>query len=167
MLLKAAFCLLNMGLALAAPTAVKRASSAARTSAPSGALTVGSSATYTKIQDAVDALSTTSTTAQSIFIEAGTYNEQVYVPARKAALTIYGYTTNTELYSSNTVTITHGIGLDTASNDDLTGTLRVWAENFKMYNVNVKNTRGEGSQALALSAYATVSDSFVRAGGIF
>lgn len=77
---------------------------ASRTTAPSGALVVSKSATsgqYSTIQKAVDALSTTSTSAQSIFIEAGTYSEQVTIPARKAALTIYGYTSNTASYSSN------------------------------------------------------------------
>lgn len=86
--------LLNIGLALAA----------SRTTAPSGALVVSKSATsgqYSKIQSAIDALSTTSTTAQSVFIEAGTYDEQVYIPARKAALTLYGYTTDTTGYADN------------------------------------------------------------------
>lgn len=141
---------LNLCLALAA----------SRTSAPSGALVVSKAAgsgQYSKIQDAVDALSTTSTTAQAIFIEAGTYSEQVYVPARKAQLTIYGYSENTADYSHNTVTITSGISLNEVANDDLTGTLRVWAENFKLYNVNVENSYGQGKQAIALSAYAAVS----------
>ena len=158
MLLKAALCLLNVGLALAAPAQSLVERSTSRTSAPSGALVVGSGAKYTKIQDAVNALSTSSSTAQSIFIEAGTYNEQVLVPARKAALTIYGYATDKSTYTDNKVIITHGIGLDTVASDDLTATLRVKAENFKMYNVNVKNTRGSGSQALALSAWVTVSN---------
>ncbi|GAB7348588.1 hypothetical protein MBLNU459_g6972t1 [Dothideomycetes sp. NU459] len=143
--------LLNIGLALAA----------SRTSAPSGALVVSKSATsgqYSKIQSAVDALSTTSTTAQSIFIEAGTYDEQVYIPARKAALTIYGYTTNTASYSSNVVTITAAKALADEATDDETATLRVWSENFKMYNINVANTYGSSTsngQALALSASAS------------
>jgi len=130
---------------------------ASRTSAPSGALVVSKSATsgqYSSVQKAVDALSTSSTTAQSIFIEAGTYDEQVYIPARKAELTIYGSTSDTDSYGSNTVTITQGLSQDDVSNDDLTATVRAWSENFKMYNVNLVNTRGSGSQALALSAYA-------------
>lgn len=156
MLLKAALCLFNLGLALAAPAQeIKRTTG--RTSAPSGALVVGSGKTYTKIQDAVDALSTSSTTAQSIFIESGTYDEQVTVPSLESALTIYGYTTDTSSYSSNVVTISSGLGLSDVSNDDETATLRVHTENFKMYNINVKNTRGEGDIALALSAYSSVS----------
>ena len=162
---KAALCLLNVGLALAAPTPASKATTTAvsstgsvRTSAPAGALVVGTSGKYSKVQDAVNALSSSSTAAQSIFIQAGTYDEQVYIPALKGALTVYGYTTDTSSYSKNTVTITAGVGLDTAANDDATGTLRVHTTNFKLYNVNVKNTRGQGSQALALSAYASVCD---------
>lgn len=162
MFFKAAFVLLNLGLSfsLASPTPAHKVAGTARTSAPSGALTVGSGGTYSTIQDAVDALSTTSTTAQSIFIEAGTYSEQVYIPARKAALTIYGYTTDTTSYASNTVTITAGVGLSSVSTDDESATLRVWATNFKMYNINVENSYGSGQQALAISAYASVSVSF-------
>lgn len=56
-----------------------------------------------QIQSAVNALSTTSTTAQAIFIMPGTYSEQVVIPARKAVLAIYGYTTDTSGYSANQV----------------------------------------------------------------
>ena len=48
--------------------------------------------------------------------------------------------------------ITFNAGLDTAGTNDATGTLRVHKDNFKMYNVNVKNTR-TGIQAGALSEY--------------
>lgn len=51
------------------------------------------------------------------------------------------------------MTITGGKSQDDGVNNDLTATVRAWASNFKMYNVNVVNTRGSGSQALALSAY--------------
>lgn len=102
----------------------------------------------------MDSLSTSSTTAQSIFIEAGTYSEQVYIPARKAKLSIYGYTTDTSSYSKNTVTITHSSSLlSGAADDDHTATLRNWAADSSVYNINVKNTYGKGSQALAVSAY--------------
>ena len=74
-----------------------------------------------QIQKAVDSLSTTSTTAQSIFIEAGTYDEQVYIPSREAALTIYGSTSDDSSYTKNTVTITHSASLASESNDDATG----------------------------------------------
>jgi pectinesterase len=109
---------------------------------------------YTTVQAAVNALSTTSTSAQCIFIYQGTYNEQVYVQSRKAALTIYGYTTDTTGYASNTVTITQGKSQDDSPNNDATATLRAWSTNFNVYNINLVNSRGQGSQALAVSAYA-------------
>ncbi|MCJ1241357.1 hypothetical protein MMC14_009362 [Varicellaria rhodocarpa] len=108
-------------------------------------------------QAAINALSTTSTTAQSIFIEAGTYSEQVYIPARKAQLIVYGSTSDTASYTSNMVTITHSASLATSSNDDATATVRNWATNTKFYNVNIANTFGKSAsngQALAISAYA-------------
>ncbi|PNS14545.1 hypothetical protein CAC42_3831 [Sphaceloma murrayae] len=139
-----AFLLTNVALALAA----------ARTSAPAGALVVGGSGKYKTVQAAVNALSKTSTSAQSIFINPGTYKEQVYVAPLKGPLTIYGYTSNDAAYASNQVTITQGKSQDDSDNNDLTATLRAWSENFKVYNVNFVNTRGQGSQALALSASA-------------
>ncbi|RDW92588.1 pectinesterase-2 [Coleophoma crateriformis] len=132
-----------------------------RTTAPSGCLVVSKSATsgqYSTVQKAVTALSTTSTCAQCIFIGSGTYSEQVYIPARKAVLTIYGETTATGSYTSNTVTITHKAALANSANDDATATIRNWAANTKFYNLNIVNTYGQASsngQALALSAYAS------------
>ncbi|KAK5132919.1 hypothetical protein LTR08_008365 [Meristemomyces frigidus] len=144
----------NLGSILAFATLALATS---RTSAPSGALVVGSSGKYSTIQKAVNALSSTSTSAQSIFIEAGTYNEQVTISSLKGALTIYGYTADTSSYAGNKVTITAAHALANEATDDATGTLRVETKNFKMYNVNVKNTYGSAAssgQALALSANA-------------
>ncbi|KAL7265813.1 hypothetical protein RUND412_011660, partial [Rhizina undulata] len=127
-------------------------------SPPSGAVVVSTTATtgeYTSVQDAVDSLSTTSTTDQVIFIYSGTYKEQVYIPARKAQLTIYGETTDMSTFSYNTVTITQGLSQDDVSTDDLTATVRAFSEGLKIYNINIVNSRGSGSQALALSAQAT------------
>jgi pectinesterase len=99
-------------------------------------------------------LSTTSTTAQSLFILAGTYNEQVIIPARKAILTIYGYTKDTTSYTSNVVNIQHSSSLlSGAANDQATGTVQNSAGKTKFYNINIKNTYGKGSQAIALAAY--------------
>jgi len=128
----------------------------ARTSPPSGALTVGSSGTYSTIQKAVNALSTTSTSAQSIFIYSGTYTEQVTIPALSGKLTIYGYTADTSSYLDNVVNIEHSSSLlSGASDDEETGTVINLSENTAFYNVNIKNTYGKGSQAIALSAYNT------------
>ncbi|KAH7123476.1 family 8 carbohydrate esterase [Dactylonectria estremocensis] len=124
-------------------------------SAPSGCITVAKSGgNYATIQAAVNSLSTTSTAAQCIFIKAGTYKEQVLVSARSAQLTIYGATTTDSTYKSNTVTISSGLSQADGLSNDATGTLRVKATGFRLYNVDVENTYGEGSQAVALSAYA-------------
>lgn len=147
----------KMRLLLSLAPLIGLAYSASRTTAPSGALVVGDDGDYSTIQDAVDALSSSSSDEQSIFISAGTYKEQVYVKALSGPVTIYGYTEDTTSYSSNEVTITYGLSQEDVDNNDATATLRVWTSNFKLYNVNVVNSYGEGSQALALSAYAEVS----------
>ncbi|KAI5841673.1 pectinesterase-like protein [Tricharina praecox] len=131
---------------------------AGRTSPPTGCTVVRQSAgtgEYSTFQAAVNSLSTTATGTQCIFIYQGTYNEQVYIAARTAQLTVYGYTTDTSTYTSNTVTITQGLSQDDVSSNDLTATLRAHNVGLKVYNINLKNTRGNGSQALAVSAQAT------------
>ncbi|KAH7379591.1 pectinesterase-like protein [Pyrenochaeta sp. MPI-SDFR-AT-0127] len=152
MLASLTFVLSLAAAALAAPASLN--TRAVRTTAPAGCLSVGSSATYKTVQAAVNALSASSTSAQCIFIAKGTYKEQVYVKALKSALTIYGETTDTTGFSANTVTITQGKSQDDSSNNDLTATLRAWTPNLKVYNINLVNTRGKGSQALAVSAQA-------------
>ncbi|KAI1847536.1 hypothetical protein JX265_000787 [Neoarthrinium moseri] len=140
---------------LAGLTLVASALAGSRTSAPSGCITVASSGgDFTSIQKAVNSLSTSSSTAQCIFIGAGTYKEQVLISSRKAQLTIYGYTADTSSYSGNKVTITSSKSQADGLSNDETATLRVKAANFKLYNVNVNNGYGKGSQAVALSAYA-------------
>ncbi|KAI7778787.1 pectinesterase [Diaporthe eres] len=126
---------------------------ASRTSAPAGCITVGSGG-YSTIQAAVNSLSTSASGTQCIFITPGTYKEQVLVSARSAQLTIYGSTTDTTGYAANSVTITGSKSQADGLSNDETATLRVKAANFKLYNVNVANTYGKGSQAVALSAYA-------------
>ncbi|KAG7054786.1 pectinesterase [Colletotrichum scovillei] len=140
---------------LTALTFVTAALAASRTSAPSGCLTVKKSGgQYSTIQKAVDALSTTDSAKQCIFIDQGTYSEQVLVPARTAQLTIYGYTADTSSYAGNKVTITAKKSQADGLDNDGSATLRIKAKNFKLYNVNVANTYGKGSQAVALSAYS-------------
>lgn len=152
MLASLTFILSLTAAAVAAPASLNPR--AVRTTAPAGCLSVGSSATYKTVQAAVNALSASSTSAQCIFIAKGTYTEQVYVKALKSALTIYGETTDTTGFSANTVTITQSRSQDDQSNNDLTATLRAWTPNLKVYNINLVNTRGKGSQALAVSAQA-------------
>lgn len=132
---------------------------ASRTTPPAGCLTVSKpgarpSGQYGTIQAAVDALSVTSTSPQCIFIYPGVYAEQVLVPARRAQLSIYGSTADTSSYARNAVTVTGRRSQADGLNNDQTGTLRVHAAGVRVYNLNVENTYGKGSQAVALSAQA-------------
>ncbi|KIM83640.1 carbohydrate esterase family 8 protein [Piloderma croceum F 1598] len=124
-----------------------------RNSPPTGSITVGPSGTYKTISAAVAAASK----GASIFIYAGTYNEAVYITVDN--LKIYGQTDDTSSYKSNTVIISSNGAMATKGNDDASGTLRVHANSFAMYNMKIVNTYGTGdgvgSQALALSAYGT------------
>ncbi|PYI32251.1 pectinesterase [Aspergillus indologenus CBS 114.80] len=130
---------------------------ASRTTAPSGAIVVAKSGgDYTTIGDAIDALSTSTTDTQTIFIEEGTYDEQVYLPAMTGKVIIYGQTENTDSYADNLVTITHAISYeDAGESDDLTATFRNKAVGSQVYNLNIANTCGQAChQALAVSAWA-------------
>lgn len=129
-----------------------------RTTAPTGALVVGKDGDYTTIQAAVDNLSSSSTHEQIIFIQPGTYKEQVFIDHLSGPLTIYGSTSDTTSYSSNQVIITAGGSQGSQATNVLTATLRVHTSDIKLYNVDVVNSHGKGSQALALAAYATVRD---------
>jgi pectinesterase len=146
---------LGLFLSLATAAAAAPASlvtRASRLTAPAGCSTVSGSSQYKTVQSAVNALSKTSTSSQCIFIAKGTYKEQVYIQQLKGPLVIYGETTNTGGFSANTVTITQGKSQNDSPNNDATATLRAHTTNLKVYNINLVNTRGQGSQALALSA---------------
>jgi pectinesterase len=127
---------------------------AGRTSAPPGCLVVGGSGNHSTVQSAVNALSKNSTSSQCIFINPGTYKEQVYIKDIKSPLIIYGYTADTPSYSGNKVTITQSKSQSDGLSNDETATLRAATPNLNVYNINLVNTRGQGSQALAVSAQA-------------
>jgi pectinesterase len=135
---------------------VSVALAASRKSAPKGALTVGKGQKFETVSNAVAALSNTTTAEQVIFIQPGTYAEQVFIPKLSGPLTVQGYTTDDSKYAKNQVTIVASESQKTQLGNDLTATLRVWTSDFKLYNVNVKNAFGEGSQAVAVSANAGV-----------
>src|SRR5687767_7204836 len=97
---------------------------ASRTKAPSGCLTVSPNGTYRTVQSAVNALPTNSASDQCIFIDRGTYNEQVLVSARSAPrFTIYGYTTDDRSPAANGATIVFGLSQKDGLNNDGTATL--------------------------------------------
>ena len=137
---------LSLGTAvLAAPAEL--VARTARTSAPSGCLTVGSNGKYSTIGDALTALGSSSAAA-CIYVAKGTYKEQLTINYA-GALTLYGETPDTETYKENTVTITHTISSPQAGSLDKSATVNVVADGFKMHNINVVNGFGKGAQAVA------------------
>ncbi|KAI0065634.1 carbohydrate esterase family 8 protein [Artomyces pyxidatus] len=124
-----------------------------RTTPPLGALVVragtNSSDEFATFIAAVAALPGDSS-AQSIFIYPGTYTGQVLID-RDGPVTIYGYTTNAALADANVVNITASVPASVAGSDDASGTLRIHSDNVAMYNVNIRNDFGVGSQAIAVS----------------
>ncbi|KAK0217089.1 pectin lyase-like protein [Armillaria fumosa] len=115
---------------------------------PSGAITVGSSGTYSTLSEALD-----DTSSDVYFVYAGTYQEQVFID--RDDIKIYGETTTDDSYTDNTVTISYGLGASEAGSNDASGTVRVHGENVALYNLNIENSFGEGEQAIALSVQAT------------
>lgn len=114
---------------------------ASRTAPPAGCLHVAKSGgQYSSVQAAINALSTSSAADQCVFVNQGTYTEQVYIAKRTAQLTIYGYTTDTGSYAGNKATVTFNKDAKAAGNNDKSGTLRVAAANVKVYNLNVINS---------------------------
>ncbi|KAF9529465.1 pectin lyase fold/virulence factor [Crepidotus variabilis] len=145
-----AFCLVLLSvstLALSPP--------ASRTSPPAGAKIVragtSTSGEYSTFAAAVAALPNDSS-SQTIFIYPGTYTGQVNIQ-RSGPVTVLGYSTNPGAYSANQVTLTASVGADTAGSNDASGTLRIHTNSVSIYNVNIRNGRGAGTQAIALSNY--------------
>ncbi|KAM0325769.1 hypothetical protein ACHAQA_007070 [Verticillium albo-atrum] len=125
-----------------------------RQTPPSGAIVVAASGgQFTTLQAAVNSIRT-KTTPSTIFIQPGTYTGQVYIPALPAALTIQGSTPDHLAHARNTVTLTNTLSAAQAGSNDLSATLRAHTPNLRVYNVNLVNGFGKGSQALAVSANA-------------
>ncbi|CAG8981377.1 hypothetical protein HYALB_00013657 [Hymenoscyphus albidus] len=133
-----------------------------RTVPAAGAIVVDAtgsvSGSHKTIQAGIDALSNSSTSAQTLFIYPGTYKEQAYIPKLASTLTIQGSTPDARTYAGNAATITYNLALKDTTSNDLTATLRNWSPNTKIYNLNIVNTFGHISkdgQNLAISAQAT------------
>ncbi|EJD03925.1 uncharacterized protein FOMMEDRAFT_187176 [Fomitiporia mediterranea MF3/22] len=139
---------------------VLSAYSASRTSPPSGAIVVNPSTTtsgqFKTLGSAVASLPDDSS-AQTIFMFPGTYEEQVLIQ-RSGPVTIFGYTTDTMDFTANQVVITHSSSLADAGSDDATGTLRIKTDHAALYNIDVRNDFGvaqTNGQAIALSQYGS------------
>ncbi|KAJ6478800.1 pectinesterase [Mycena vitilis] len=147
---KLAFFLLSLSL-------IQCALAASRTTPPAGAIIVRKGTTtsgeFATLTAALNSLPNDSS-ARSIFIFPGTYAEQIDI-TRSGPLAIFGYTTDTTTFTGNQAILTAGVPASTAGSDDASGTLRIHKNDFKMYNVHVKNTFGPGSQAIAISQYGS------------
>ncbi|SJL09423.1 related to pectinesterase precursor [Armillaria ostoyae] len=111
---------------------------------PSGAITVGSSGTYSTLSEALD-----DTSSDVYFVYAGTYQEQVYID--RSDIQIYGETTTDDSYTDNTVTISYGLGASEAGSNDASGTVRVHGENVALYNLNIENSFGKVGRSILTS----------------
>ncbi|KAG8992175.1 hypothetical protein FRB94_011914 [Tulasnella sp. JGI-2019a] len=125
---------------------------------PTGAITIGKSgsgATYSTITAAL-----ADTSSSIYYIYAGNYTEAVVIT--RSGITIYGATSSTYSYSSNTVTISREESATAAGGDDASGTVRITktATGVSFYNLNIENTFGlpagvTQAQAITLSVYAS------------
>ncbi|EFX03076.1 pectinesterase precursor [Grosmannia clavigera kw1407] len=108
-----------MRLALLSALVASAAATTSRSTPPSGSITVcKSGCNYSKIQSAVSSISTSSTAAHQIFVYAGTYTEQVTIPALAGKLTIYGQTTDTSSYTKNVASLEWDSSLLSGAADD-------------------------------------------------
>ena len=117
---------------------------------------------YSNVTAALASLPNDSTN-QTVFIYAGTYNEQVPTINRPGAVRIIGYTTSSpgQSYKDNQVTITFARGLSvsplpTGHSDAETATVQTASNKVSFYNINIVNSENlDGSQA----SYVTLASS--------
>ncbi|XMA15671.1 hypothetical protein WAI453_008462 [Rhynchosporium graminicola] len=128
---------------------------------PAGAIVVDATGavpgSFKTVQAGANALTNHTTATQTLFIMAGTYNEQVYLRPLKSALVVQGQTAHPESYESNTVTIIMNLNRNTRATNDETATVRNWVANSKFYNINMENNAGHPatlSQNIVISAQA-------------
>jgi pectin methylesterase-like acyl-CoA thioesterase len=117
--------------------------------------------TYSTIQAALDAAPISSKTNATIFIYPGIYEEQLIV--NKSGHTIFqGYSTATDDYSQNQVTIQFNHGIDTqgSSGSDTDGaTVYATGNYFHAFNINFRNNYGT-QQNIASLGFAVKSSKY-------
>ncbi|PWW76588.1 carbohydrate esterase family 8 protein [Tuber magnatum] len=129
------------------------------TEPPAGAVVVdlnsNAAGVYKTIQDAVASLPNDSS-SRTIFIHPGTYRGQVIL-RRPGPTTFQGYTQDISSQVANTVILTNSLVASAAGSNSKSATLQIYANDVKVYNIDIKNTYGKPggpgsqSQALALS----------------
>lgn len=96
------------------------------------------------------------TSSQTIFIKPGTYRGQVILK-RRGPTTLQGYTEDIKNQGANKVLLTNSLVASVAGSNSKSATLQVYADDTKIYNINIENSYGTGggrgaqAQALALS----------------
>ncbi|KAL2888435.1 pectin lyase-like protein [Ceratocystis lukuohia] len=126
------------------------------TTPPTGAFIVSktpieNTVTYSTIQEALNALPSSSKTTATVFIYPGSYYEQLTL--NKSGTTIFlGYSERPEDYSANTVTITFDHGIDTQADQSNSDGATVYATGnyFKAQNINFANTYGTATNYASL-----------------
>jgi pectin methylesterase-like acyl-CoA thioesterase len=136
------------------------------TTPPAGALVVSKTpiagiTTYDTIQAALNAAPASSKTNATIFIYPGIYEEQLIV--NKSGHTIFrGYSSATDDYSQNQVTIqfSHGVSTQAATGSNTDGaTVYVKGNYFHGFNINFRNNNGT-QQDIASLGFAVQSSKF-------
>ncbi|KAG8630050.1 hypothetical protein KVT40_001669 [Elsinoe batatas] len=135
------------------------------TKPPAGALLVSKTpiegqTVYNTIQEAINAGPTASKTNATIFIYPGVYEEKLIV--NKSGSTIFiGYSSDTDDYSKNQVTIQQSFGVDTQGTGSNVDAATVYATGnyFYAYNVNFRNNNGT-QQNIASLGFAVKSSKY-------
>ncbi|KAH7333588.1 putative pectinesterase precursor [Rhizoctonia solani] len=115
-------------------------------SPPLGSITVGPGGTYSTLSDALQ-----DTSSDVYFVYGTSIKERVVIT--RPNITIYGQTSDESTYLQNQATIYNNIPASTAGSNEASATvsIRGSATDVKLYNLNIANTYGRGSQAIALS----------------
>ncbi|CUA69544.1 putative pectinesterase A [Rhizoctonia solani] len=124
-------------------------SSLCASSPPAGSITVGPGGQYSTLSDAL-----TNTSSNVYFIYGTSIHERVVIT--RPNITIYGQTSDESTYSQNLATIDNNIPASSAGAEgSATVSVRESATDVKIYNLNIANTYGRGSQTIALSMNGT------------
>ncbi|KAI9626605.1 hypothetical protein H4Q26_017814 [Puccinia striiformis f. sp. tritici PST-130] len=92
---------------------------------------------------------------QTIFIYPGNYNLGVYI-RYGYPLTIQGYTPSPGTYAQNLVTVSVATGRAETGGDPESSAIWVQQNDFKMFNINVVNSYGTGTNTQAVAVTAQV-----------
>jgi pectin methylesterase-like acyl-CoA thioesterase len=102
------------------------------------------SGNYSTIQAAINAVPDNSSQRTFVYVKNGIYNEKVLIPASKQNLSLIGQD------SAKTILTFNDFAGAPGGSTDLSYTIDIKAQGFYAENIKIKNTYGQGSQAVAL-----------------